>query len=271
LSELGRPLESLNHYEQFVRDVKRDESPQNWELANERIFKLQSSIAVVLLQCNVVDAQVTLDGKVVGTTPIHQPLRVMPGQHAIMIAKPGFERQVVELTAKAGDVVTQRVKLLTEEEGVATKRAVQAAEAQRLAALEQERRAKERLQRTRRILRTSGWAAVGTGVAVMAVGGIFGGLSVGERNKVEDAPRLTPWTTVSGHYQNADTYRKVLYYGVATGGVVAIAGAALVAWSYRGAAAERSPGGPGPTARGTLTALPMAGPQGAGLVVGGRF
>src|SRR5262249_29259382 len=37
--ELGRPVEALRHYELFVRDVKPEEMPDKWALANERIFQ----------------------------------------------------------------------------------------------------------------------------------------------------------------------------------------------------------------------------------------
>ncbi|HEY3354075.1 MAG TPA: PEGA domain-containing protein [Polyangia bacterium] len=271
-NELGRLLDAIRHYELFIRDVKREESTQQWNIANERLFKLQGSIATVQLQCNIVDASVTVDGNVVGNTPIHQPLRFMPGAHAIIVTKPGFDKHVVEITLKAGDAITQRVKLLTEEEGVSTKRAVQAAEARRLAAFEEERRTKEKLQRTRKVLRTSGWVAVGTGVVVAAVGGVFGGLSLSESSKVENAAKDTPWSAVSSHYQNADSYRKILYYGTAIGGGVAIVGAVLVGWSYRGAGAERRPDSTEPAGAGPkVSAMPYAGPNGAGLLVGGRF
>jgi tetratricopeptide (TPR) repeat protein len=269
-NELGRLIEALHHYELFVREVKREESAQ-WGLANERIFKLQGSIATVQLQCNVVDAAVTVDGNVVGKTPIAAPLRFMPGAHGIVVTKAGYENQVVEINLKAGDALTQRVKLLTEEEGAATKRAVQAAEARRLAALEEERRTKEKLRRTRTILRTSGWVAVGTGVVVAVTGGIFGGLSLSESSKVEGAPKDTQWVDVKSHYQNADTYRKILYYGTAIGGGVALAGAILVGWSYRSAAAERRPEGGEPAAGARVTALPYAGPQSAGFLLAGQF
>jgi hypothetical protein len=265
-NELGRLLEALHHYEQYVQSVTREDNQQLWSLANERIYKLQGRIATVQVQCNVVDATVTADGSPVGKTPLSAALRFMPGAHAIVLTKPGFEQQVIEVTLRAGDAVVRRVGLLTEDEAAATKRAVQAAEARRLVAFERERQTKEKLQRTRRILRVSGWAAVGTGAAVAITGAIFGGLSLRESSTVEDAPRGTLWPTVKGSFQNADTYRKVCYYGTGIGAGVAVAGAVLVGWSYRGAVGERRP-----ATLERLSATPFAGPQQVGLAVAGRF
>jgi hypothetical protein len=271
-SELGRLLDALHHYELFVRDVKREEMPRQWSIATERVFKLQGSIATVQIQTNLADATVTADGTVVGRTPLREPLRFMPGAHVVIVARDGYERQIIAVTLKAGDAVTRRVQLVTEDEAAARSRVVQAAE-------ERRRAAQERLHRTRRVVRASGWTAFGAGLAVAATGGAFGILSKRERDKVEGAgatcvgsscvgPR-TDWAAVAGHYDRADTYRKVMISGLAIGGALAVAGSVILGLSYRGGAAERQPETPGAPAR--LSALPVAGPQQLGIVVGGTF
>jgi tetratricopeptide (TPR) repeat protein len=269
-NELGRPLEALHHYEEFVRAVKRAESEKQWTQANERIFKLQGAVATVQLQCNVVDAVVTIDGREVGRTPITAALRYLPGPHAVVVAKAGYEKQVVEVVLKPGDAITRRVQLLTEDEAAATKRAVLAAEARRRAALEQEWQTNARLERTRRILRRSGWSAVGVGLATVVTGGVFGIVAARESSKVEGAAFGTVWDAVKPNYKHAETYRQVMYYGVGIGAGVAIAGGIVAVWSYRGGRGERrSQDGPAPLGR--FSAVPIATPQQIGFAFAGRF
>lgn len=115
LYQLGRPLEALERYERFVREINKEEHLTEWRIAQERAFELQGQIATVSIQCNVVGALTTIDDRETGKTPLPRPVRVVPGVHTITISKPGYERQVNELTLKPGDNVTQRVKLLTED------------------------------------------------------------------------------------------------------------------------------------------------------------
>ncbi len=173
--ELGRVLDALEHYEAFVRDVGRDEMPEQWARARERINKLQGETATVQLQANVVGALVNVDGKTVGETPLTRPLRLLPGPHTIVVTKAGYERQVVELTLVGGGAASPRVKLLTEDEAAASRRAYQQLEERRRATQERLQReqdeAQRKRERTRRAFQASGWTALGTGVALLVVGG----------------------------------------------------------------------------------------------------
>jgi tetratricopeptide (TPR) repeat protein len=265
LNELGRPLDALDHYERFVKDVPEQQNPEQWALAHEQIFKLQGAIASVEIQCNAVGARVTVDGYAVGATPLDRPIRLMPGPHAIVIGKAGFERQVIEATFKPGDAVTQRIKLVTEEEGAATRRAVQQAEAARRMTEERLRRseeeARQKQRRTRSLERTTGWAVLGVGAAALFAGVILGGLSLSNSAAVESAAPGTPWSPdLSASYDRAANYRVGCWSSLAIGGAFAVAGGVLVGLGYLGAGSDR---------RAAL--LPTLSSEGAGLSVQGRF
>ncbi len=117
LYQLGRRIEALERYERFVGEINKEEHQTDWRLAQERVFELQDQIATIDIQCNAVGALANIDGRDVGKTPLPRPVRVLPGALSIVISKPGYERQVIEVTLKAGDTVTQRVNLLTEAPG----------------------------------------------------------------------------------------------------------------------------------------------------------
>jgi tetratricopeptide (TPR) repeat protein len=258
LNELGRPLEALDHYERFVHDFPKEESPEQWRLAHERIFQLQGAIAAIEIQSNVVEAQVAVDGRSVGVTPLERPIRLLPGPHAIVIGKSGFERQVIELSLRAGETITRRVTLVTEEEGAATRRVVKLAEERRLATEERLRRSEEETRRkqlrSRSILRNTGWATIALGVAALVTGGALGIASRVESDRVEGAAPGTPWNDLSGDYDRAASDRVGSYVTAAVGGALVAAGGILVGLSRRGAAAER---------RATLLPAPAAGVAGS--------
>jgi tetratricopeptide (TPR) repeat protein len=260
--ELGRRLEALAHYEQFVRGVAESESPEQWRLAHRRIFKLQGEIATLHLQTNV-PARVTVDGRLVGTTPLERPLRFMPGAHVVILTAPGYERHVIEVTLRAGELLARRIELLTEEEAVRRRRDVQQIEAQRRAAIERlqlaEEQARRRRERNLRLLRTSGWSVIGVGAAAVLTGSVFGLLARHEGAAVSAAATDTLWREVSGHYRRAEAYHDTFVYAVSGGAVVAAAGAVLLYFGRRGATHERS------------VLVPALGPGTAGFVLAGRY
>jgi hypothetical protein len=243
LNELGRSLEALEHYERFVREATPEESPELWRTAHERIFRLQGAIARVELQTNVPEVQVTIDGKPVGATPLAAPVRLLPGAHAIVLARPGYERQVIELTLGPGDLVSRRVAMPTEEEGAATRRAVQQAEAERRAVEARLRLADEEAQRrrarTRWILRTTGWVAVGAGLATVAAGVVLGGMSLGEQSAAQGTPPGTMWRDVSDGYDRAASYGVASLATLSAGAALAVAGGVLTALGRAGRHGER--------------------------------
>jgi tetratricopeptide (TPR) repeat protein len=264
-NELGRPIEALRHYELFLRDVAQSEMPEQWALASERVFALQGRTATVVVQSNVVGATVTVDGAAIGATPIIEPVRLLPGSHSLIVAKPGFERQVIELTLAAGDTETARVTLLTTAEATAQRAEFQKAEAERRAAETRLRKAQadtlERRRRNRRILRTSGWTAIGVGVAASAAAGTFAVLQWREASEFDDAPAGWTWRDdARPHYDRAETYRG-LFYGTTATAVVGLAvGTGLLLYS-----------GGEPRAPERATLVPILGGDEAGVAVVGRF
>jgi tetratricopeptide (TPR) repeat protein len=232
LNELGRPLEALGHYERYVRRVKEADSPEDWKRAHEQIFRLEGLIARVEIQASVAGAEVSIDGSPVGTTPLPAPIRLVPGPHAMVVSRPGYERHVIERTLEAGETIVERVELRTEEDAAAARRALEAADArrremeERLRRAEAEERAKR--ERARRALRTGGWVALGAGAASLAAAGVLAALSSRAASDVEDVAPGTPWADVRGDHDRASSYRTGAIAALVAGGALAGTGAVLV-------------------------------------------
>lgn len=237
LHMLGRPLEALAHYERFVREVTERDMPEQWALASERIFALHGHIASVSLHVNVSGATVRADGAVVGKSPLVDPLRLLPGTHVVIVGKPGYEQQVIELKLRAGTSVTERVTLLTEGAAIARRREFQRAEAERRAAEQRARNAQaevvRRRERGRALLRTTGWVALGIGTASVVTATTFGGLSWYEAAQVDNSSEDDAWKDVQPHYERAKTYRLASYGASAVGLAGLTAGIVLMYYGRR--------------------------------------
>lgn len=278
--EVGRTLKALNHYEQFVRKIKKqDVTKMLWNLAHARIFQLMGKIATVQLLTNVADVKVSADGRPVGTTPLSKPLRFLPGAHMIVVSKSGYEKKVVELKLKAGQSVTRRIKLLRPEQAAATRRIVTKIRAEKRKIqtekkkiqlkLELERRTSARKERRiRRALHLAGWANLGAGLAVAALGGLFGILFQVEADKVEKAGTNRTWTDVKKHFDLGNYYKRGMVIGLGIGGALAVGGGVLLTLRYLRKEKPVAKTHPTPsTPKPAVSALPAFGPGRLGLNV----
>jgi tetratricopeptide (TPR) repeat protein len=242
-SELGRPLDALEEFEAFTTEVKRETAPEPWNIAYERAFNLRGSVVSIELQVNLPGAQITADGKAVGTAPLQKPLRLLPGSHALIVSKDGYEKQIIELSLKAGESATRLVELVTEEESAARGRVAQRLAEERRAAEERLRKVQEQEQnralRVVRIERTTGAVSTGLGIGALIVGGVMAALSQSDAQAVEDArSKGLFWDQVSGQYDSALAKRTGSIVSFALGGALVITGVTLIGVSSRGPQAK---------------------------------
>lgn len=94
---------------QYLREA-RELSDADRAEAQQLLGTIQAFLADVTLQVNEAGAQVSIDGVVVGATPLVEPLRLDIGQHVIAVNKPGFER--VELSQQVTGNTTLTVSLV---------------------------------------------------------------------------------------------------------------------------------------------------------------
>jgi hypothetical protein len=128
----------------------------------------------------------------------------------LVASKAGYESQVVQLKLSPGQAVTERLALLTEEEGAATRKAVQEAEARRRAAQESLARTElaarvERAER-RRGLRIGGWTGVAAGAFFALAARGWGFASEVQAARVRSVP---DGHAVDGRARQRDPGRRV--------------------------------------------------------------
>lgn len=271
-NELGKFLDALAHYELFVKKIKDKERRKSLlKIAHKRIFALLGKIATVEIVSNVIEASVTADGENVGQTPLKKAIRFMPGAHAVVLTKGGYVKKVVDIKLKAGQSKTVRVKLLTEDEHARNLKVVKTLEEKKKRLQENLRREREEAARKTRLKRRaffiSGLSGIGVGGALMLVGGILGIVGEMESRKVEKADPGTPWNDYKKHYNNADTFRNVMYYTLPIGGALAVAGGVLLGLSFRVKEAPIKPEEKRQPPAPATSIIPVVGPSHTGVMV----
>lgn len=86
-------------------------SPKIVEVFNEARAELPAAAASgsLIVAVDVVGAEIRLDGKVVGAAPLQQPITgLAPGDHALLVSRPGFDPLMRTVTIAAGE--TARVE-----------------------------------------------------------------------------------------------------------------------------------------------------------------
>jgi len=97
LGFLARPLESAETFKKVLAYGPDPITPERYKQAIERYTELVGQLAQIVIECNQAGAKIFVDGRPVGTGPMHKPVTTGPGMHLVSANKPGrvpFTRQV---------------------------------------------------------------------------------------------------------------------------------------------------------------------------------
>jgi len=75
------------------------------------LAKLLTQVGTLDLESNVPGAEVVVDGEVVATMPLEQPLYVYAGQHSLLVRKPGYEPDARFIDVRPGGNIKQFMRL----------------------------------------------------------------------------------------------------------------------------------------------------------------
>lgn len=113
--ELGRLAEAANYLQRFL-DEANLENPklaQHARAARRQLPRIKKKLAYITVVSNVSgDATVFIDGKDYGTPPVRN-VPVDPGEHEIVVEKPGFVRDVRLIETTYGERINIQATLLT--------------------------------------------------------------------------------------------------------------------------------------------------------------
>lgn len=84
-AEAERPLDALDALGRFLKDAPSVPDAKRKEIGTKFAVMLDQVAALVTLEASRQNAQVKIDGRPVGVTPIDTPLRLLPGKHEIIM------------------------------------------------------------------------------------------------------------------------------------------------------------------------------------------
>lgn len=106
----GKPFEAAGHFKEFLKDSANDKHPKRGD-AVRGLDESRQKIGRLQITVDQADAEVLVDGKKIGVSPLSEPLDVMPGQHSVEAKKNG---KTVTQTVGAVDGKIQIVSLVLE-------------------------------------------------------------------------------------------------------------------------------------------------------------
>jgi tetratricopeptide (TPR) repeat protein len=107
--DLDRPVEALDAFEAFLKGA-RQPPPRIAAEAQQSIADLQARLGQLQIDSTPAGAQVTVDGRAVGETPLARALWVLPGRHEVALEKAG--RLPTSAVVTIGVGALQKVALL---------------------------------------------------------------------------------------------------------------------------------------------------------------
>jgi hypothetical protein len=108
--ELGRPVDAVEAFEKFLAQAT-DAPPEMTSEAKRSVAELLPRIGKLLIDCGISNAEITVDGKKVGLSPISDLVRVAPGNHQVTVTHEGMTPAIENVTVAAGTVQTVVLRL----------------------------------------------------------------------------------------------------------------------------------------------------------------
>lgn len=87
---LGHWLDAAEHLEQALEQVDDPWIAEHRAALEAARDEIAAQLGMLEVSCNVAGAEVRIDGRLLGRTPLAAPLRVVAGQSAVQISAPGF-------------------------------------------------------------------------------------------------------------------------------------------------------------------------------------
>ncbi len=97
LYKLNRTVDAYEAYEALLREHGSRLARTDKDLALKRRDELRRKTGTLKINVSETSAQISVDGKVIGTSPLTAPVRTTLGKHLVAIEKPGFERFTKEV------------------------------------------------------------------------------------------------------------------------------------------------------------------------------
>lgn len=82
-AEAGRPLDAMDAFSRFLKETPTLPDQKRRDIGNRMSVMLDQVAGTVSVEASRQNAQIKLDGRVIGSSPLETPLRVSPGKHEL--------------------------------------------------------------------------------------------------------------------------------------------------------------------------------------------
>ena len=108
--DLGRPVEAVAAFDRFLRDAP-DAPAETLAEARRSAAELKTKLGQIKITCPTDGADVTVDGKPVGSTPLGEMVWTTPGHHQVAVQRAGFSPAIEDVGVAAGKAATVDIAL----------------------------------------------------------------------------------------------------------------------------------------------------------------
>jgi tetratricopeptide (TPR) repeat protein len=107
---LGRLTRALEAFQRFLTEAT-DAPDDMLSTARTSVAELQSKLGRLRIRCTAQGAEITVDGKVVGTTPMPNEIWVTPGSHQIAARHPDNTPSLLQIDVVAESINTVEIAM----------------------------------------------------------------------------------------------------------------------------------------------------------------
>jgi hypothetical protein len=109
--DLGRPVEAIEAFQRFLAEAT-DASPEKMADARRFVAELQMKLGKLRIDCDTPGAEVSVDGKTVGRTPLPGLIWATPGRHQVTASRADAVPALETVEAQTGSTSTVTIHLI---------------------------------------------------------------------------------------------------------------------------------------------------------------
>ncbi len=100
--KIGKYRDAAEHFAFMARDPNHEAKPEAKRLAQERLKDVQTKIGTLAISVSLNGAELMLDGKALGISPLEGPIFVEPGAHVVEATLKGYKPARMPVDAPEG-------------------------------------------------------------------------------------------------------------------------------------------------------------------------
>jgi hypothetical protein len=109
--DLGRPVEAIEAFQRFLAEAT-DASPEKMADARRFVAELQIKLGRLRIDCDTPGADVSVDGKTVGRTPLPGLIWATPGRHQVTASRTDAVPALETVDVQTGSTSTVTMRLI---------------------------------------------------------------------------------------------------------------------------------------------------------------